>query len=69
MTVRTYSVPGVSCDNCKQAIEGALAKLPGVSGAIVDVAAKTVRVDGAASDEAVRAAIDDAGYEVAGVAG
>lgn len=69
MTVRTYSVPGISCDNCKQAIEGEVAKLSGVSEVTVDVAAKTVRVDGAASDEAVRAAIDEAGYEVAAVAG
>ena len=69
MTVRTYNVPGISCDNCKQAIEGELSKLPEVAQVAVDVATKTVRVDGTASDDAIRAAIDEAGYEVASGAG
>jgi copper chaperone CopZ len=69
MTVRTYNVPGISCDNCKRAIEGELSKVPEVTQVTVDVAAKTVRVEGTASDEAVQAAIDEAGYEVASVAG
>lgn len=67
MTVRTYKVPGISCDNCKRAIEGDLATLEGVTTATVDVAARTVRVDGDASEEAVRAAIDETGYEVVSV--
>jgi copper chaperone CopZ len=33
------------------------------------VEAKTVRVEGAASDQAVRGAVDEAGYEVAGLVG
>ena len=64
MTTRTYSVPGISCDHCKHAIEGELAKVAGVAAANVDVAAKTVTVDGDAPDEAIRAAIDEAGYDV-----
>jgi copper chaperone len=68
MMVRTYSVPGISCDHCKRAIEGELATLEGVGAVTVDVSARTVRVEGDASDEAVRAAIDEAGYEVASVA-
>ena len=64
---RTYSVPGISCDHCKHAIEGAVAGVPGVAGVEVDVAARTVAVDGDATDDAVRAAIDEAGYDVAGV--
>lgn len=63
---RTYSVPGISCDHCKHAIEGEVATVAGVDGVTVDVAAKTVTVVGEAPDEAVRAAIDEAGYEVAG---
>jgi len=65
MTTRTYSVPGISCDHCKHAIEGELAKVAGIASMNVDVAAKTVRVDGDAADDAIRAAIDEAGYEVA----
>jgi len=67
MTTRTYSVPGISCDHCKQAIEGELAKVSGIASLNVDVGAKTVRVDGDAADAVVRAAIDEAGYDVAAV--
>lgn len=66
---RTYSVPGISCGHCKSAIEGEVGKLDDVSSVTVDIGAKTVTVEGDASDEAIAAAIDDAGYEVAGVGG
>lgn len=67
MTTRTYDVPGVSCDHCKAAIEGEVAKLGAVTSVTVDVAAKTAVVEGEADEGAVRAAIDEAGYDVAGV--
>ena len=67
MTTRTYSVPGISCDHCKNAIESELSGVDGVDRAVVDVMGRTVLVDGDVSDDAVRAAIDDAGYEVVGV--
>ena len=63
MTV-VYSVPGISCGHCKAAIEGEVAQVPGVTAVVVDIDAKTVAVDGTVSDAAVRAAIDEAGYEV-----
>ena len=63
----TYSVPGISCDHCKRAIEGEVSQVEGVDRVEVDVATKTVDVAGQASEAAVRAAIDEAGYEVAGV--
>jgi len=61
----TYSVPGISCDHCKHAIESEVATVDGVESVVVDVATKTVVVDGSPADDAVRAAIDEAGYEVA----
>ena len=67
MTTRTFDVPGISCGHCKSAIEGALDGLDGVETATVDIDAKTVSVRGTASDEAVTAAIDEAGYEVASI--
>jgi copper chaperone CopZ len=67
VTTRTYSVPGISCDHCKHAIESELADVAGVDRALVDVAGRTVLVEGDAPDDAVRAAIDEAGYDVAGV--
>jgi len=60
---RVFSVPGVSCGHCKQAIESGLAAHAGVVSAIVDVDAKTTTVIGTASDDEVIAAIDEAGYD------
>ena len=62
---RTFTVPGISCDHCKHAIEGEVGKVPGVERVDVDVAGRTVVVEGDADEAAVRAAIDEAGYEVA----
>ena len=67
MTTRTYSVPGISCGHCKAAIEGELAPLEGVESALVDIDAKTVTVMGEITEVDVRAAVDEAGYEVAAV--
>ncbi|MGE0879454.1 MAG: cation transporter [Acidimicrobiia bacterium] len=63
----TYLVPGISCGHCKAAIEGEVTKVAGVSKVDVDIDAKTVKVEGTATDEAIRAAIDEAGYEIAAV--
>jgi len=67
MTTRIYSVPEISCGHCKSAIEGELTPLDAVESAVVDIDAKTVTVVGNVSEDAVRAAIDEAGYEVASV--
>lgn len=67
MITRTYSVPGISCDHCRAAIETEFAKLPAVERVTVDIDAKTVLVEGDLSDDEGRAAIDEAGYDVAGV--
>jgi copper chaperone CopZ len=61
---RTYSVPGISCDHCKRAIETEVAGVADVAEVRVDVEAKLVTVVGG-DDAAVRAAIDDAGYDIA----
>jgi copper chaperone len=66
-TTNVYQVPDISCDHCKQTIEGQLRDLDGVTSAIVDVDKRTVTVDGLVGDEVVTKAIEDAGYEVAGV--
>ena len=65
-TSLTYSVPGVSCGHCRTAITEEVEKVPGVSYVDVDLEAKRVAVAGIQIDDAtVRAAIDEAGYEVA----
>jgi copper chaperone CopZ len=66
MDTMTYSVPGVSCAHCRQAITDEVSAVPGVAAVEVDLDAKTVTVTAEPLDEpAVLAAIDEAGYEVA----
>ena len=67
MTTRTYDVPGISCGHCKTAIDSEVGAVDAVTSVVVDVDARTVTVDGEVDVEVVRAAIDEAGYEVAGV--
>jgi copper chaperone len=64
-TTRVYSVPGVSCEHCRAAIEGEVGRIDAVEQVSVDLSAKEVTVTGSADDAAVRAAIDAAGYDVA----
>ena len=64
MTNLTYDVPGVNCGHCRTAIETSVSKVDGVEHVDVDIEAKRVTVSGAADDAAVRAAIDDAGYDI-----
>lgn len=62
----TYTVPGVSCEHCRSAIREEVGQVTGVDEVEVDLDAKVVTVRGDSLDDAaVRAAIDDAGYEVA----
>jgi copper chaperone len=66
MTTRIYDVPGVSCGHCRSAIESAVGPLEGVDTVVVDLEAKKVTVAGG-DDDAIRAAIDEAGYDVEAV--
>jgi copper chaperone len=66
MTTITYSVPGVHCAHCEQAIKTSVSAVEGVESIDVDLDTKLVTVRGSElSDESLRAAIDDAGYDVA----
>ncbi len=65
MSTATYNVPDISCDHCVQAITGAVSPLDGVESVDVSIDAKTVTVEGTFDDDAVRDAIDDAGYDIA----
>lgn len=60
----TYSVPGISCDHCKRAIEEKVSPLSGVADVQVDVDAKTVAVTGG-DDGEIESAISAAGYAIA----
>ena len=60
-----FSVPDISCDHCVRAITGEVSCVDGVESVDVELATKTVRVTGSASEAAVRGAIAEAGYEAA----
>jgi copper chaperone len=64
LSTRTYSVDGMTCGHCVAAITGEVTKVPGVTGVDVSLEARTVTVTGDAGDDAVREAIDEAGYTV-----
>lgn len=61
----TYSVNGMTCQHCAKSVTEEVSAVPGVESVDVDLEAKTVTVAGSVDDAAVRAAIVEAGYEIA----
>jgi copper chaperone len=62
----TYTVSGMTCGHCKAAVEAEIGRVAGVESVNADVDSKLVIVRGdGLADEALRAAIDEAGYEAA----
>ncbi|MEV0694154.1 heavy-metal-associated domain-containing protein [Streptomyces sp. NPDC050388] len=66
----TYKVSGMSCGHCEGAVSGEISGLPGVSSVKAVAATGAVTVVSAAplDEEAVRAAVDEAGFELVGKA-
>jgi len=62
-TTAMFAVPGASCGHCRAAISEQVATVPGIEGVEVDLDTK-LRGEGFDAD-AVVAAIEEAGYEVA----
>lgn len=61
-----YLVPGMHCAHCVAAVEEEVSAVPGVESVAVDLETKRVDVAGRALDDgAIRAAIEEAGYEAA----
>ena len=72
MSVRsTYTVTGMTCGHCVSAVTEELTRLPGVREVEVDLTngAVTVASDGPLPIDEVRAAVDEAGYVLAGADG
>jgi copper chaperone CopZ len=63
----TYTVTGMTCEHCVSAVTSEITGLDGVEDVQVDLGTGQVTVISAAplSDESVRAAVDEAGYELA----
>lgn len=63
--MKTLKVNGMHCGHCKAAVEEAAARVPGVSGPEVDLAAKVLRYEESAPVdlEALKSAIRDMGFD------
>ena len=68
MTTSTYSVVGMTCGHCVNAVTEEVTQVPGVTAVDVDLASGglTVTSDTTIDDSAVQAAVEEAGYQVAG---
>ncbi|MEH0578623.1 MULTISPECIES: heavy-metal-associated domain-containing protein [Streptomyces] len=65
-----YKVSGMSCGHCEGAVSGELSELSGVTSvqAVASTGEVTVVSVGTLDEEAVRAAVDEAGFELVGQA-
>ncbi len=72
--VATYTVAGMTCEHCVAAVTGEIGAIPWVSAVDVDLmpdgdSRVTVTSDSDLALDDVRAAVDEAGYELTGAGG
>jgi copper chaperone len=62
----SYTIPAMHCGHCARAVKEEVSAIAGMSEVAVDLETKIVIVTGSALDDvAVRAALEEAGYEAA----
>ena len=61
---KEYKISGMDCNHCRSAVEKALTALEGVTAVNVDLATGIATVEGDVTSEAVRQAVEKAGFEV-----
>ena len=68
MTTSTYTVVGMTCGHCVSSVTEEVSQVPGVTDVAVDLASGglTVTSQTPVEDAAVQAAVEEAGYQVAG---
>ncbi len=64
MTLTTYTVQGMTCGHCVSSVQAEVGALPGVSTVDVDPATGAVTSEQPVDTDAVRAAVDEAGYQL-----
>jgi copper chaperone CopZ len=62
---QTFTVTGMTCGHCKKAVTDEVLQVPGVRAVDVDLDSGVVTVRGEAAGDAIRKAVDEAGYAVA----
>ena len=67
MSTASYTVAGMTCGHCVNAVTEEVSAVPGVTAVDVDLASGglTVTSTEPVDDSAVRAAVEEAGYEIA----
>jgi copper chaperone len=67
VATNTYTVTGMTCEHCVGAVRGEVSQIPGVTDVQVDLdnGQVTVTSDDPIDGETIRAAVDEAGYELA----
>lgn len=70
MSTQTVAVQGMTCGHCVKAVTEEVSAIPGVTDVAVDLvnggtSTVTITAAGPVSDEAIAAAIDEAGYTIA----
>ena len=64
----TLAIGGMSCGHCLNAVNKAIASVPGVEVKSVQIGRAELRVpDSGGTDQAVKAAVERAGYKVEGL--
>ncbi|HWA57542.1 MAG TPA: heavy-metal-associated domain-containing protein [Gemmatimonadales bacterium] len=64
----TLSISGMSCGHCLHAVSKAIAAVPGVEVKSVQIGRAQVRVpEAGGADQALKAAVENAGYKVEGL--
>ncbi len=68
VSTEVFTVKGMTCGHCVQAVKGEVSKVDGVSGVDVELESGQMTVEGPrpVDCEAVRLAVEEAGYELAG---
>jgi copper chaperone len=67
MSTQSYTVTGMTCQHCVASVTEEVSEVPGVTDVDVDLASGTMAVTASEPlpDEAVRAAVEEAGYALA----
>lgn len=67
--MQSFHVEGMTCQHCVSAVTEEVGQVPGVSGVEVDLDSGSLLVHGGSIDDAaIRAAVEEAGYTLAGPA-
>lgn len=64
---KEIKIDGMHCEHCAAAVEKALSSLDGVKKVKVKLEKGLAKLDGEVSDEAVKAAVAEAGFTVTGI--